>query len=253
IDRHDEAIALLSDFESKHPDNADLMGRVLRVRIIAFESTGRLEEAEQAVPRFAASDPAEAAATLQTLLDSLRKEITRLRADGLTAQADKKAKAALLFARQIYDSATGQNASQESTYLLGVQLAEANLEAGQPEAALSLFRKAEALDKTRYGDGKPHDPRLVLGLAESMARLDKHLDALALFNRLFIESPVDSPHRYPAFLGDIRCRTALGEDAAAIIDVIEQHRFLDPELGGELTKRGILEIKAKNEKRLGRR
>ncbi|MCA9250939.1 MAG: hypothetical protein R3E58_05785 [Phycisphaerae bacterium] len=252
VDQYEEAIALLRDFESKHPDSLDLMGRVLRVRIIAFESTGQLQEAQQAVPKFAALAPNEAGMTLQALLDSIRIEIAELRENDQQEEADRKAAAALLFAQQIFDSATSQNASEASMYRLRVQLAESYLEAGQYDEALLLFREAEQFDVSRYKDGKSHDPRVVLGKARSLMMKKQFDEALMLFNRLFVESPADAPHRFEALLGDLQCRTALGEDAAAIINVIEQHRFLSPNLGGDSVKKKILEVKAQNEKRLGR-
>ncbi|HNO79631.1 MAG TPA: hypothetical protein PKN33_16395, partial [Phycisphaerae bacterium] len=252
VDQYEEAIALLRDFESKHPDSLDLMGRVLRVRIIAFESTGQLQEAQQAVPKFAALAPNEAGMTLQALLDSIRIEIAELRENDQQEEADRKAAAALLFAQQIFDSATSQNASEASMYRLRVQLAESYLEAGQYDKALLLFREAEQFDVSRYKDGKSHDPRVVLGKARSLMMKKQFDEALILFNRLFVESPADAPHRFEALLGDLQCRTALGEDAAAIINVIEQHRFLSPNLGVDSVKKKILEVKAQNEKRLGR-
>jgi tetratricopeptide (TPR) repeat protein len=253
VDQHEEAIELLSDFETKHAESLDLMGRVLRVRIIAFESTGRLQDAQQAVPKFAAIAPDEAGTTLQTLLDSIRIEIAELRESGQPAEADRKAAAALLFAKQIFDSASTQDVSEASMYRLRVQLAEAHLEAGQYENALSLFAEAEKFDIARYEDGKAHDPRVLLGTAKSLMLQNRHGDALQMFNRLFVESPADAPHRFEALLGDLQCRTAMGEDAAAIIGVIDQHRFLSPSLGGESLKKKILDVKLQNEKRLGRK
>ncbi len=252
VDQHEEAIELLKDFETKHAESLDLMGRVLRVRIIAFESTGRLEDAQSAVPRFAQIAPDEAGATLQSLLDSIRIEIADLNENGNEPEAQRKAEAALLFAQQIHDTATAENASESTMYRLRVQLAEAHLEAGSTDQAILLFRKAREHDVTRYDDGKAHDPRVVLGLGKSLMMQQKFDDALLLFNRLFLESPPDAPHRFEALLGDLLCRTALKEDAKAIIDVIDQHRFLSPGLGGELLKKKILSVKEVNEKRLGR-
>ncbi|GJM23731.1 MAG: hypothetical protein DHS20C16_01460 [Phycisphaerae bacterium] len=253
VDQHEEAIELLDDFETKHADSLDLMGRVLRVRIIAFESTGRLQDAQHAVPKFAAIAPDEAGMTLQNLLDSIRIEIAELRESGQQSEADRKADAALLFAQQIFDTASAQDVSETSMYRLRVQLAEAHLEAGRYEKSFLLFKEAEDIDITHYEDGKAHDPRVVLGKAKSLMMQKKHGEALQLFNRLFVESPADAPHRFEALLGDLQCRTALGEDAAAIIGVIDQHRFLSPSLGSESIKKKILAVKAQNEKRLGRK
>ncbi len=253
VDQHEEAIELLRDFETKHAKSIDLMGRVLRVRIIAFESTGRLQEAQQAVPQFAQIAPDDAGMTLQLLLDSLRIEIDDLKENNKNADAQSKANAALLFAKQIHDTASARSASDATMYRLNLQLAEAHLEAGHADQALLLFREAERFDVARFDDGKAHDPSLVIGLANAFMQQKKYDDALLLFNRLFLESPPDAPHRFEALLGDLRCRTALNEDAAAIIDVIDQHRFLSPDLGGESLKKKILAVKAQNEKRLGRK
>jgi len=245
------ALARLADFEQRYPEQQNLIGRVLRTRIVAYEATGQLAEAEQAVPRYIASAPEQAGVTLQSLFDATWADVERSRARGANDQADAKARSALLFAEQLYRWAASANgtASPAQMYTLRVQLAEARLEAGQPAEALPLLIEAIAFDAQRYGDGMAHDPRLLLAQARTLYALRRFDEALPIYNRAFREAAVNAPHRFGALLGDLRCRTELGANPQEIIDVIRQHRFLSPELGGENVRKEFAELERQNEAR----
>lgn len=245
------ALAQLDGFEERYPQESGLIGRVLRARIIAFEATGKLAEAEQAVPRYIASAPLQAGITLQALFDAIWAEVARSRASGRDAEATAKAKSALLFAEQLYRWAQSHTDTMTPPQLnaLRLQLAEARLEAGDPAEALPLLNQAEEFDRQQSPDGKAHDPRVLMAMAETLARLKRYGEALPIFNRTYTESAVDAPHRFKALLGDLRCRTELGEDPAGIIEVIRQQRFLSPDMGGEALKRQFAELQERNEAR----
>ncbi|MCH7807970.1 MAG: hypothetical protein IIB60_01990, partial [Planctomycetes bacterium] len=52
IDRPERALETLVDFEKEHPDLTRLAGRVWRVRLVAYERLGRLDEAARAIPAY---------------------------------------------------------------------------------------------------------------------------------------------------------------------------------------------------------
>jgi tetratricopeptide (TPR) repeat protein len=251
VDRPADALTQLAHFESRFPQSPALLGRVLRARIVAYEATGQLREARDAVPDYIASDPKNAGATLQTLFDTTRAEIERYRAAKRDDLAEKKAQSALLFADQIYTWAKSRPelAGEEELFLLRLQLAEANLAAGQTDSALQLFRQCYTQDQGRYDDGVSHSPQVVTGLAESLYRLKNYAEALTLYNRAYREAPEGSAQRFAALLGDLRCRTEMGEDPAGIVNAIRQHRYLNPSLGGDELKGQFAELQERNERR----
>ncbi len=251
VDNPQIALTRLDGFEDRHPQQRDLIGRVLRVRIVAYEATDRLADARQAVPQYIASAPDEAGPTLQGLFDATWGEIERYRRLGRDDLADSKARAALLFAEQIHawaQNRSGQT-SADDLYLLELQLAEAYLEAGQPAKALPLFELAVQIDADRQPDGEAHDPRALIGQARALYALQRYADALPLFNRVYREAPADARRRFAALLGDLRCRTELGEPADPIIAVIRQHRFLNPDLGSEDLKQEFAALEDRNQQR----
>lgn len=246
------SLDLLEGFERRFSGQHSLLGRVLRTRIIALEASGRLQEARAAVPSFISSAPKEAGATLQALFDSTWTDVKRLRQEGRFEQARKKAESALLFAQQLYE--WGQNnpqaVSDDHRYYLDLQLAEANLEAGRLADALRIFESLAA--KRQDNSGQPDDSRVLMGLAEVMYRSGRYGEALPKYNRLFKLLPVDDERRFEALLRDLQCRTELGHDPKAIADVIKQHRFLTPDLGGDRLKSKFLALLERNEARLAR-
>ncbi|MCB9850784.1 MAG: hypothetical protein H6817_08775 [Phycisphaerales bacterium] len=247
----DDALRLLDDFEKRYPEQQYLIGRVLRARIIAYDATGRIADAERAVPQFIASAPDQAGATLQTLYESTWAEAAKYRNQGDAATALAKAKSALLFADELYKWATSPAASvtDAQVHALRLQLAETHLAAGNPAQCLELIDKVRAHDAEQSPDGKAHDPRVLMTTARALFALKRYNEALPLFNRTFQEAPADAPHRFEALLGDLQCRTELGEDPAGIISVIRQYRFLAPDLGGEALKQQFVELQERNEAR----
>ena len=252
----ERAIDLLNGFERRYPNQSDLMGRVLKARIVAFEATNQLEQARKTVPRYIASAPQEAGATLQALFDTTWAEIkeyrNRQKRDrNARKTADQKAQSALMLAEQIHAWAikATNDIDPKSLEVVNVQLAEANLETGHLQQALTLFQKAQTDDSKRYADGKAHNPRILLGLATTLAKLKKHGEALPLFNQVFIELTPDQEEYFAALLGDLTCRVEMGSDKSGIINVIRQHRYLHPDLGGEELKQQFLDLLDRVEKK----
>ncbi|HUU83053.1 MAG TPA: tetratricopeptide repeat protein [Phycisphaerae bacterium] len=234
VERHREVLETLDGFEQNHPQSPDLIGRVLRVRIIAYEALGRLEEAAQAIPRYIESDPAHAGATLQGLFDAAAAEIERLRQAGRPEQARRKAEAALLVAQQIdaWAQTPAARLSERNRYALRLQLAEAHLAAGRHQDARRLFEQCIQRRADIADEAGAEDARAIFGLAQACFELQRYDDALPLYNRIFRQAQPTTALWWRALLGDLKCRAELGEDPQDLIRVIRQQRFLHPDLGG---------------------
>jgi tetratricopeptide (TPR) repeat protein len=251
VDGHRQALELLEGFEGKYPEASDLIGRVLRARIIAYEGLGWLAQAEQEIPRYVQSDPERAAATLQALFEAKTAEVERLRKLGRRGEAQRKTQSALLLAEQIYAWARrpGAGLADRDRSALALQLAEARLAAGQLQAALDLFKTLS--DDPDLAASGAHTARLLLGLADTLIGLERYADALPHCNRLFRQTDKNTPLWWRALLGDLQCRTELGHDPAAIIRVIEQHRFLyRGRLGGTQVEGRFQALLERNRRRL---
>lgn len=155
IEQFARALQTLETFESTGGDVRPLAGRVWRVRLLAYERLDRLESAREAIPAYLASDPTEAATTLQGLYDTLVAEVDAGVAPGEPDRARAKAQTALVIAQQLHEHApsspTGTN--ERDRRLLTLQLAEAHLRADLPEQARELFAglvpRTDDLDETR--------------------------------------------------------------------------------------------------------
>jgi tetratricopeptide (TPR) repeat protein len=201
---------------------------------VAYERLGRLDEAARAIPAYMAAEPENAGPALQSLYVSLTADVEQARQSGDNEQAQRKADLALLLARQIFEWAGrngGGSQSVDRSYLLA-QLAEANLLAGRFQRARELFEQcgagAEGVTSTTATDGVSAR----FGHAESLFRLREFAEALPEFNRLALELPETDPIRWKSLLRDLECRTALKHPPGDIIRVIEQQRYLFPDLGG---------------------
>ncbi len=251
VDQPETALAVLDGYTDRFPGEKVLIGRVLRVRVIALEAVGRLGEAEAVIPRYVHSDPVNAGATLQGLFDSIREEIDRLDAAGRREDADAKARSALMLARQIREWAVERDPPlpSASLYAVDLQLAESYLRSGEVETALELFGRCLDLDSERNG-GLPTDQRAISGRAEALFRVGRYEEAMPLFNRI-VRGTSDRPRTWwRSLLRDLQCRTELGAEPSGILKVIRQHRVLDSSMGGPRLREQFDALERVNEQRL---
>ena len=251
VERWTKALETVEDFEQRFKGQPGLIGRVLRVRMIALDGLGQTDEASQLIPRYLASDPSGAAATLQGLFDTLRDEIDRDRLAGRTEQARARTRSALVIAEGLYELARRQPDlfNTEATYALRLQLAECALQTGDELRAKELFEQCYNEDAARHADAQPRDSRAIRGAAESYYRLGRYENALPLFNRFFHGSERGSRQWWQALLRDLQCRTELGHDPAIIIKSIHQQKFFDSQMGGSDLRREFDILLTTNERR----
>ncbi len=252
VSRWDRATETLDNFEKEFPDQLALIGRVLRVRMIALEAQGKAEQASQLIPEYVRSDPRGAVQTLQGLFDALKEDIERNVRAGREEEVRSQTGSLVAIARGLYDVAREQSDifSHNAVYAIRIQLAEAELLANNIEQAKKLFTECVAIDEARYDDGLARDSRAVIGLAEAYYQSGAFNEALPLFNRVFKGSESGSETWWKSLLRDLQCRTRLEGDAAAIIKAIEQRRYLNRDLGGHDLRREFESLLDENRRRL---
>lgn len=252
IDRPAQAVELLSNFEQDYREESLLFGRVWRVRLLAYEALGQLEEAARAIPAYVAAAPDNAGPTLRGLYAAMNADVDNLRAAGNNDSAQRKAEVALLLAEQLNTWAESNDATSASIdrRVLRVQMAEANLQAGRYERARMLFDECASPQDGGALPTNETDLRVAFGQAESLFRLGQFAEALPKFNRLATGLTPTHPIRWKSLLRDLECRTSLGEPAAGIIKVIEQQKYLHSDLGGTALVAEFERVRRDNERRL---
>jgi len=248
VDRPTEALAGLEGIEREVSPTASLLDAAWRVRLLALERLGRHEEMAKAATAFVQADPADAATILQELYERFSAEARTARFVNDPETARRKSEAAWVLAQQLneWKSREESTVSPPERRLAAVQWAEANLHAGRFEDARRLF---EALSSTGVSRRDPLEPRIQLGLAEAMFQLNDCAAALPLFNRLAAELPPSNAMRWHGLLRDLECRTKMNEPASDIIKVIEQQRYLYPDLGGPEWSSELNRVQRENERR----
>ena len=251
VERFVRALELLEKFEAEFSDRRDLLGRVWRVRMVAFEKLGRLDDAAQAIPTYIAADASGAGPTLRALYLAFTAEADAARQAGDQETARKKTDMALLISEQTYSWATraASSTSVDELRRLAMRRAQSHLRAGNLNRARTLFQPLMPKGDAPTDRPAPADWPVLLGYAEALYGLGKFEEALPVFNRLAIHVPPAESLRWKALLRDLQCRTKLKHDPAGIIKVIQQQGFLYPELGGPLTATPLRRLLRQNERR----
>lgn len=252
IDRCAQALEGLAEFDATlRSELHALAGGVWRVRLLAYERLGRLDDLRQAVPAFLAADAPGASATLQSIYARLAAQARDLQSAGDAAGARRKSQLALVLAEQLSTAAElqSQSAAAPKERELAVQLGEAHLAAGNYEHARALLEPSVAAYSSPTLPDDPVALRALYAYAESLFQLEKWSSALQRFNRLATGLKPAEPVRWKSLLRDLQCRTRLGHDPHDIIRVIEQQRFLYPKLGGDPLAAEFDKIHRENKRR----
>jgi tetratricopeptide (TPR) repeat protein len=200
----------------------------MRIRILAYQALGELEQAAAIIPQYLKQDPQNAGATLQGLLNTFKDEIAQAEDSGQTEQAQRKAEDALIVARALHTWSEQSTAGLDETGRLAFKLeyGEALLRTGRAGEALKLFRSV-----VDAGRGSKNG-RAVVGLAQAYLLDDNPREALPHFSRLYRDTPEDTDLWWRSFLGEIRCRIALDQDRRTLYNLISQKRVFHPQMGG---------------------
>ena len=246
-----EALALLTDMESELPQPSPLRAAVWRTRLIAYQRTGKLSEAAEALPRYVQADPQGAPSTLQKLFTDIMGEAESAADSGNADLAATQAEVAVLLAEQLqalHQSGTGESAMLDARQL-DVQLAEALILHRDPARARDTVRGLVDPSAIVSAPKDEWDARARFALAEAYVGLLDHESALKIFNVLATRLPAQHPLRWRALVRDLQCRTALGQAPADILKVIAQQRYLFPDLGGPNRVREFEQLETTNHRR----
>jgi tetratricopeptide (TPR) repeat protein len=251
IGRAESALETLSRIDGSFAGSKALAGRVWRVRLLGYEKLGRLDDAAEAIPQYVRADPDNAGATLQPLYRSVSRDVQSLRAKGDLEAARRKAEVALILAEQLYDWAKRypEVATDADRRMLLAQCGEAHIHAGRYEKAVELLAGLLPEATAKLGGGA--DARILYSHAEALYHLARYDEALPIFNRLALALVPADPVRWRSLLRDLQCRTMLEQPPADVIKVIDQQRFLDPELGGAEISAEFDKLYRQNLRRLG--
>ncbi len=251
VGKYREAVDLLSGFEKKFPKAGTLSGRLWRVRLLSFESLGELEHVARSIPEYVASDSRGAGETLQSLHDATIGEFHRLREMGEIVASRNKAMTALTLSQQLsaWVKSHGSSVSPAGKRLIALQLAEANLYAGDVDRANELFGILSPEGVAIASELTNVEARTLFGKAEALRLRGDCGRALLIFNRLATGLSPKLPLRWEALLGDLQCRTTLLEDARGMVKVIEQQAYLYPEMGGAVLAKRFVELLNQNRER----
>lgn len=247
VDRPQEALQTLEHFEESFADQKNLLGRVWRVRLLAFEKLGRIDRVRDAILQYPNADKENYAATFQQLYFGLVRQIKILRNAGEHETARPKAEIALRLAQELYDKADGEQADNRRA--MHKQLALALLEAGQVERAVGEFERLGMGGASLSEQGPAVDVDVLFGYAEALYALERYNEALPRFNELATKLRPKEDLRWRALLLDLKCRTKLGQEPAAIIQVIEQQKFLYPDMGGPERSKEFDELHRRSQRR----
>lgn len=246
VNRPEQALELLVDFEQSFGAQNPHLGRVWQLRLRAYQMQGRLQEASNAVPAFVAADPRNAGPTLQSLYDSILADWRRHQHPEDEPPPD--AEIMLLAADQIvkWSLRADVQTTPEQRRAAELQLAQTQLMAGNHARAVELFLALLPADRQEKKPIDEFETKAALGLAEALARGGEPEKALAEFNRLATRLPPENPIRWQALIGDLEVRTALHHPPAGILQVIAQQRRLFPDLGGAQTAAEFEKIEREN-------
>lgn len=231
VNEPQRTLAMLEGFDARFTGRNELLGRAWRLRILAHQRLGQLDEAGRIVDLYLQREPAAAGAVMDQLLRVMTYEARRLRDAG--KPYDAAAAQSLSLARKLHDWARSHpnllgGASLES---FQVRLAGAFLMAGDHERALELV--SEIL---------PDDPSQVSGVrvnlealncyAESLYQLGRYEEAQPVFYRLWGIHTEGGDYWWLALLRSLQCHTEMGSPPGRLVQEIRRLRYTRPDMGG---------------------
>ncbi|MCG3138414.1 MAG: hypothetical protein HJJLKODD_02278 [Phycisphaerae bacterium] len=232
-----QTITMLDQMNTDSQEHLALLGRSLRLQILALQALGQSEEAARIIPEYVQRDPQSAGATLSSLLETLKKEHQQSLAKADTELSRTKAADALLVARQLAEWANQPTVSLEESARVAfrLELAEALLRttsSTDAQEALNLLQSIVSVEEKNQPDGRCRNGRALMGLADAHFALQQYEPALKLYSRIFQESVENTDLWWRAFLRDIECRLHLKSPPDTLYSLLKQKEYLYPELGG---------------------
>lgn len=232
--RHQTALELLSDLEHRE-GAADLVGRILAVRIQAYRGLRRLEDAARVVSQFVQSTPADqAGSVLAGVARGVLDELERMQREGADADARNLAAASIATFEQLDAFASGEASRDALRRAARIGLARVLILSGRPTEALPVVeellkqdaangevRRLHALARSAVAEAPDAAPETLAAAREAWSMLLADGSLRAARPELYWEA------RYH-FLALLVREGRLDEVRRAIA----QQRVWDAELGG---------------------
>ena len=241
-----EALAVLQDFEKRHPDCPGSLGPALRERIVALRQLQRLAEARQVVEQYLATEPEAAGPVMANLLEAMRDEINNAADRGDDSSGSRIAAQAVQLGSKLLEWSQHRpdHVEPQDVLTLRVWWAWSLLKTGRANDALQAYQECEQRVQKWPEVNAAIRLEIQLGLAESLLAIGRATDALPLFAAAWQQSPERSPAWWRALVGNLQCHNRLGSDPNQILQTIRQQRYLAPELGSGQWKRALEVIEA---------
>ena len=250
--RFTESVQVLDGFELRFARCPSAIGQALRERIIALRQLKRMGEARRVVEQYLKTEPEQAGPVMIRLLEAMHSEIESAADRGDQKRVGEVAGEAVELARSImeWSDARPNRLPPRDRLTIGVWQASGTLYAGRPAEAVRLYDACVQAAAGVPGDHKLQDVEIRLGRAEALLAEGKAADALTVFAQLTRELPEESSLWWRAFAGQLQCHTAVGHDAAGLLQAISQRRYFAPDLGGPRIRRTIETVEKTNRSRV---
>jgi hypothetical protein len=245
LNNYAATLKYLEGFEDRYGRYRGLIGRAMRLRIVALEGLGRIDQAKQLIPDYLKQDPENAGATLSALLTSMQREIERARERNESAKADKAAVEAVDLARWLHQWAQDnrQRIKSDDEFNIRVQVAQAYLEAGQYEEARKLFQQCFDEDTARSDKREASHGPTLMGLGEShyglgrqkakAGQFEEARKELAMASQQFMavwrRAEPHTPVWWQAFLRGLEVAAESRDTVIAQLEQVRRGRELTPD------------------------
>lgn len=255
MDAAEEAVAMVSGFEQRFEQCPELLGPVLRQRILGLRELKRLSEAHEVLDQYLAADPDHAGAVMAGLLQTMHDEIIASRQRHDDAAAAAIAAEAVQVGQSLLAWAAGrpERLSQTDRLVIRFWHASALCQSGRSGEALAPFQRIEQEARAIVPADSPLLTAIQLGIADATLATGQTDEAMAIYRAIWQSAPEHSEPWWHAFVGSLRCHARLRADPAEVLQSIRQQRYLAPDLGGGRWKRELTRLEQDLQARIATR
>jgi len=243
------ALRTLDRVERNAGGEATWLGRALQIRIVAFQSLGRLKDAQKVVDDLLATDELHAGLVLAGLLEAMLEQPKASESD---RSIEVRRKEALALAGKLaeWTQRHRKQLAVEQRLRIQVQTARAYQWGGRLTEALTAFNEAADLDRQVAArtapDDEPANSDVLVGQAECLYQLGRYQESLQIYQgQIHRRAMPNTPLWWRAYLRSLQCHARVSAARAGasvdedtrqslqqILNSIAVQRRIDPKLGG---------------------
>ena len=229
-----EASQALAEFETLYPACQNLLGPVLRQRILALRQLKQLGDARGMVDRYLAADPENAGSVMAGLLQAMHEEMLAALDRADESAASRVADEAAQLSRALLEWSTARPGRMSPSHLVVLHLwyAAALVQADRPVEAVAVLDQVPPAARASL----PADSATLIDLrltrADALLANQQADQAAAIYGDVWQHSVEQSAPWWHAFIGSLRCHARLPGDTHQVLQSIRQQRYLAPDLGG---------------------